>query len=60
MSDEDYMSLALHFAKKGVGWTAPNPMGGAVIVKEGRVIGRGWHEKCGQPHAERNALASCT
>ena len=60
MSDEDYMSLALHFAKKGVGWTAPNPMVGAVIVKEDRVIGQGWHEKCGQPHAERNALASCT
>ena len=34
-------------------------MVGAVIVKEGRVIGQGWHEKCGQPHAERNALFSC-
>ena len=33
MSDEDYMSMALHFAEKGVGWTAPNPMVGAVIVK---------------------------
>lgn len=60
MSDEEYMSLALHLAKKGVGWTTPNPMVGAVIVKNGRVIGQGWHEKCGQPHAERNALASCT
>lgn len=59
MSDEEYMSLALHFAEKGTGWTAPNPMVGAVIVKEGRVIGQGWHEKCGQPHAERNALFSC-
>ena len=60
MQDKDYMRLALQLAKKGCGLTSPNPMVGAVIVKDGRVIGQGWHEKYGQPHAERNALADCT
>ena len=60
MTDEQYMRRALALAKRGEGWTAPNPMVGAVIVKEGRIIGEGWHEKCGQPHAERNALSACT
>ena len=46
-------------AKNGLGWTAPNPMVGAVLVKDGEIIGQGWHEKCGEPHAERNALANC-
>lgn len=59
MNDNEYMRMALDYAKKGCGWTAPNPMVGAVVVKEDRVIGYGWHEKYGQPHAERNALASC-
>lgn len=60
MNDEDYMRLALQLAKKGCGWTSPNPMVGAVVVKEGRTIGQGWHQRYGQAHAERNALASCT
>lgn len=60
MNDSEYMRMALEYAKRGCGFTAPNPMVGAVIVKDGRVIGHGWHEKYGQPHAERNALASCT
>ena len=59
MSDLDYMRLALELARRGRGWTSPNPMVGAVIVKDGRIIGRGWHERCGRPHAERNALDSC-
>ena len=59
MSDNKYMRLALELAQKGCGWTAPNPMVGAVIVKDDRIIGQGWHEKYGQPHAERNALAAC-
>ena len=59
MNDREYMRCAVKLAKKGQGWTAPNPMVGAVIVKEGRVIGQGWHKKYGQPHAERNALSSC-
>ena len=60
MEDRDYMATALSLAERGVGWASPNPMVGAVIVKDGRIIGQGWHEKCGQPHAERNALAACT
>lgn len=60
MNDIDYMRLALQLAKKGCGWTAPNPMVGAVIVKNNQIIGQGWHEKYGEAHAERNALASCT
>lgn len=60
MNDSEYMRLALQLAEKGCGWVAPNPMVGAVIVKNGQIIGQGWHEKYGQPHAERNALASCT
>ena len=59
MTDREYMSLALDEAGKGVGWTSPNPMVGAVIVKNGRIIGRGYHQRCGELHAERNALAAC-
>ncbi len=60
MNDVESMRLALALAERGRGWTAPNPMVGAVIVKDGAVIGQGWHERYGEPHAERNALASCT
>ena len=60
MNDAEYMRLALALAERGRGWTAPNPMVGAVIVKDGAVIGQGWHERYGEPHAERNALAACT
>ena len=59
MRDRDYMRLALELAEQGLGWTSPNPMVGALIVKDGQIIGQGWHKRCGQPHAERNALASC-
>ena len=60
MNDMDYMRLALDLAAKGRGWTTPNPMVGAVIVKDGRVIGEGYHHRCGEPHAEREAFAACT
>ena len=60
MNDREYMRLALRLAENGCGWTSPNPMVGAVIVKDGRIIGQGWHEQYGAPHAERNALAACT
>ena len=60
MTDTEYMRRALELAGRGVGWTSPNPMVGAVIVKDGRVIGEGFHERCGEAHAERNALAHCT
>ena len=52
------MGLALRLAKKGVGKTSPNPAVGAVIVKNGEVIGSGWHRKAGGPHAEIEALRS--
>ena len=58
-SDEEYMRRALELAKNGIGYTAPNPCVGAVIVKDGRIIGEGWHRKYGDLHAERDALASC-
>lgn len=54
------MREAFALAMRGRGRVEPNPMVGCVIVKDGRVIGRGFHEKYGAPHAEPNALASCT
>lgn len=59
MNDKDYMHMALRLAERGCGAVAPNPMVGAVIVKNGQIIGQGWHEMYGQAHAERNALNSC-
>ena len=59
MNDREYMQRALALAKNGWGWTSPNPMVGAVIVKDGEIIGEGWHAKYGQLHAERAALAAC-
>ena len=53
-------AVQLNWQKKGRGWTNPNPMVGAVIVKNGSIIGEGYHEKCGELHAERNAIASLT
>jgi diaminohydroxyphosphoribosylaminopyrimidine deaminase / 5-amino-6-(5-phosphoribosylamino)uracil reductase len=55
--DAHWMVLALDEARKGVGKTAPNPPVGAVIVKDGVVLGSGWHRAAGRPHAEREALA---
>ncbi len=60
MTDLEYMELALSLAKKGAGAVNPNPMVGAVIVKNGKIIGQGYHMKYGDLHAERNAIASCT
>ena len=60
MTDEFYMRRAIELAKKGRGWTNPNPMVGAGSVKNGSIIGEGYHEKCGELHAERNAIASLT
>ncbi|HOD63544.1 MAG TPA: bifunctional diaminohydroxyphosphoribosylaminopyrimidine deaminase/5-amino-6-(5-phosphoribosylamino)uracil reductase RibD [Smithellaceae bacterium] len=56
MTDEQYMHLALKLAAKGRCYASPNPMVGAVIVKNGRIIGRGYHQCCGQNHAEVNAI----
>ena len=60
MTDQEYMLRAIQLAKKGEGWTNPNPMVGAVIVKDGKIIGEGYHKKYGELHAERNAIASLT
>jgi diaminohydroxyphosphoribosylaminopyrimidine deaminase / 5-amino-6-(5-phosphoribosylamino)uracil reductase len=54
------MELALELARQGIGKTAPNPPVGAVIVKNGLVLGQGWHRAAGQPHAEREALADAS
>ena len=56
MRDRFYMQMALALAARGRGRTLPNPMVGAVVVRDGRVVGRGWHEFYGGPHAEVNAL----
>ncbi|MBU0628001.1 MAG: bifunctional diaminohydroxyphosphoribosylaminopyrimidine deaminase/5-amino-6-(5-phosphoribosylamino)uracil reductase RibD [Nanoarchaeota archaeon] len=50
------MELALKLAERGKGYTSPNPMVGSVVVKRGKVIGIGWHKKCGEAHAEVCAL----
>ncbi len=50
------MRLALRLARRGYGMTSPNPMVGAVLVKGGKIIGRGWHRRAGLPHAEIEAL----
>ena len=56
MTDAFYMNRALRLARKGEAWVSPNPMVGAVIVKENRIIGEGYHEKFGDDHAEINAI----
>lgn len=59
MTKEEYMKIAVEEAVKGMGYTSPNPMVGAVIVKNGRIISRDYHHKCGEFHAERNAIINC-
>src|SRR2546423_739885 len=54
--DTALMHLALKLAKRGFGATSPNPMVGAVLVKNGKIIGRGWHRRAGEPHAEIEAI----
>jgi diaminohydroxyphosphoribosylaminopyrimidine deaminase / 5-amino-6-(5-phosphoribosylamino)uracil reductase len=58
--DIKYMKRALDLAKKGIGYTSPNPLVGAVIVKDGKVIGEGYHEVYGSHHAEVNAFKNAT
>jgi diaminohydroxyphosphoribosylaminopyrimidine deaminase/5-amino-6-(5-phosphoribosylamino)uracil reductase len=57
-AEEEFMRRALTLAERGYGGTSPNPMVGAVIVREGEIIGEGWHKRAGQPHAEVNAIAA--
>src|SRR5512137_91738 len=56
MNDEYYMKLAIKLARKGRGYVSPNPMVGAIIVKNGRIIGSGYHRSFGGNHAEINAI----
>ena len=56
MTDTHYLRVALRLARRGYGRTSPNPMVGAVLVKDGNIIGRGWHRQAGGPHAEIEAL----
>src|SRR5256714_3438527 len=58
--DQQFMHRAIRLAMNGRGRVEPNPMVGCVIVKAGKIIGEGIHEHFGGPHAEPNALASCT
>lgn len=57
-ADHEHMARALRLAERGLFTTTPNPRVGCVIVNDGAVVGEGWHEKAGGPHAERVALAA--
>lgn len=59
MTDKQLMQKAIELALKGTGKTNPNPLVGAVVVKDNVIIGMGYHEKFGKLHAERNALNNC-
>ena len=59
MTHEEYMREAIGLAVKGKGFVSPNPMVGAIIVRDGKIIGKGWHKKYGDLHAERTAFADC-
>src|SRR5210317_544045 len=56
MDDQKFMQMALDLAIKGEGFTSPNPMVGAVVVQDGKVVGGGFHEVVGGAHAEVNAI----
>ena len=60
LTEYKWMRRAIELAKQGEGWTSPNPLVGAVIVKQGQIIGEGYHARYGEYHAERNALMACT
>jgi diaminohydroxyphosphoribosylaminopyrimidine deaminase/5-amino-6-(5-phosphoribosylamino)uracil reductase len=60
VTDESYIKLTLEIAKKGIGFVSPNPLVGAVLVKEGKIIGAGYHQKYGEAHAEVNAINSAS
>jgi diaminohydroxyphosphoribosylaminopyrimidine deaminase/5-amino-6-(5-phosphoribosylamino)uracil reductase len=58
-ADHDHLARAIELAERGVGRVSPNPVVGAVITRGGDVLGEGWHEVYGGPHAEVNAIAAC-
>jgi len=55
-ADHEFMARALQLAARGLNTTTPNPRVGCVLVKEGAIVGEGWHERAGEPHAEAHAL----
>ena len=57
-TDHEHLARAIELAERGVGSVSPNPVVGAVVVKDDRVVGEGWHEEYGGPHAEVNAIAA--
>ena len=57
-SDLLFLDAAIELARNGLYSTTPNPRVGCVLVRDGRVIGRGWHHRAGGPHAEVEALAN--
>jgi diaminohydroxyphosphoribosylaminopyrimidine deaminase / 5-amino-6-(5-phosphoribosylamino)uracil reductase len=59
-TDDAHLMRAVELAERARGRTSPNPLVGAVVVKDGRVIGEGWHKAAGLPHAEREALAAAS
>jgi diaminohydroxyphosphoribosylaminopyrimidine deaminase/5-amino-6-(5-phosphoribosylamino)uracil reductase len=60
LTDESYIQVAMEIAKKGTGNVSPNPLVGCLIVKNEKIIGAGYHQKCGENHAEINAIESAT
>ena len=58
--DQQYMERAIALAERGRGYTSPNPLVGCVVVKDGKIIGEGWHKRYGEYHAERHALSDLT
>ncbi|MBI2464334.1 bifunctional diaminohydroxyphosphoribosylaminopyrimidine deaminase/5-amino-6-(5-phosphoribosylamino)uracil reductase RibD [Candidatus Peregrinibacteria bacterium] len=59
MKDTFFIKKTIELAKKGLGETSPNPCVGAILVKNGKIIGKGWHKKAGGPHAEIIAIDDC-
>src|SRR2546427_12583069 len=57
-NDAQWMRRALELAERGRGAVEPNPLVGAVVVRDGRLVGTGWHQRYGQAHAEVDALAA--
>ena len=55
-TDIRFLGLALRLARRAYGRTSPNPMVGALLVKNGKIIGQGWHRRAGEPHAEVEAI----
>src|SRR5690242_4077540 len=58
MDDSESMARALVLAERGRGYVEPNPLVGAVVVREGQIVGEGWHQRYGEAHAEVHALAA--